>query len=62
MVTDYKQILLVAAELGIAKGIRTVYVPLVLPDYFPIERLPSASGLQMVANGLTFLLAASLMG
>lgn len=54
--------LVVAVLLGIAKGLRTVYVALVIPAHVPIERLASASGLQMVLNGCLFLLCGPAMG
>ncbi|XP_066994363.2 uncharacterized protein [Anabrus simplex] len=49
---DYQGALIVAIALGVAKGFRTVYMSVVIPSYVPLERLPSASGLQMVVNSL----------
>lgn len=54
--TGYKSMLLVGIGLGIGKGVRAVYMGLVIPSYVPLERLPSAAGLQMVCNSI-FLLA-----
>lgn len=48
--------------LGIARGVRTVYMNVIIPDHVPIERLASASGLQMVANGVFLLLFGSVIG
>lgn len=59
---SYESLLGVAAALGVAKGLRTVYWSLVIPDYVPIERLPAASGLQSVTNGLVFMALGPLMG
>lgn len=52
----------VMLALGIAKGVRTVYMNVIIPDYVPIERLASASGLQMVANGIVLLLFGIVVG
>lgn len=54
--------LFVMILLGIARGIRTVYMNVIIPDHVPIERLASASGLQMVANGIFLLLFGSIIG
>lgn len=48
--------------LGIARGIRSVYMNVIIPDHVPIERLASASGLQMVSNGIFLLLFGSIIG
>ncbi|XP_025155951.1 uncharacterized protein LOC105182410 [Harpegnathos saltator] len=45
-------VMIVAVGLGIAKGIRSVYMVLVIPSYVPIEKLPSASAIQMLTNGI----------
>jgi MFS family permease len=52
----------VALGLGIAKGVRTVYMRLVVPAYVPIEKLASASGLQMMVNGFCILLGGPVIG
>lgn len=62
MVEGYTQLLYVAVALGIAKGVRTVYMSLVIPSYVPIERLANASGLQMVVNGLFIFLGGPALG
>lgn len=55
--TSYEGFLVVAAGLGLGKGIRTVYWVIVLPDYVPINKFPSAAAIQSLINGI--LLAAS---
>lgn len=60
--SEYASILAVGALLGVGKGMRMVYSPLVIPSYVRIERLPTASGLQMMANGLLLLTAGSRIG
>ncbi|XP_026276324.1 uncharacterized protein LOC113205080 [Frankliniella occidentalis] len=59
---SYESLIGVMLALGVAKGLRTVYWVLVIPDYVPIERLPSASGLQSVTNGLIFMALGPLVG
>lgn len=45
----------VGIALGIGKGVRSVYMGLVIPSYVPLDRLPSASGIQMVCNSIFLL-------
>lgn len=55
-------IIFIAIGLGAAKGIRSVYMVLVVPTYVPIERLPYASGIQMIINGVIVMSAGPLLG
>ncbi|XP_069674650.1 monocarboxylate transporter 9-like [Periplaneta americana] len=59
---SFKSVMMVAVALGVAKGVRTVYMSLVIPSYVPIERLPSASGIQMVTNGILLLAFGPIIG
>ncbi|XP_026667520.1 uncharacterized protein LOC108622762 [Ceratina calcarata] len=61
-VNDFVSMCIVAVGLGIAKGIRSVYMTLVIPSYVPIHRLPNASGIQMIVNGVMLLSAGPLLG
>lgn len=61
-VSTYTGMLIVGILLGSAKGIRTVYMSLVIPEYIPIERLANASGIQMVTNGIILMGAGPLLG
>lgn len=58
----FKSVIIVAGGLGIAKGIRSVYMSLVIPSYVPIHRLPYASAIQMVVNGLIMISAGPCLG
>ncbi|XP_077286913.1 uncharacterized protein LOC143911764 isoform X2 [Arctopsyche grandis] len=60
--TTYQAMLFVGLGLGIAKGVRTVYMAMVIPNYVPIERLPFASSIQMVTNGFIIMTIGPLMG
>lgn len=59
---NFSEILFVAIGLGLAKGVRSVYMSLVIPSYIPLERLASASGIQMVTNGIIILSMGSFVG
>lgn len=62
MVSSYRAMLFVCVGLGVAKGVRTVYMQLVIPSHVPIERLASAAGLQMVVNGLVIIVLGPVVG
>ncbi|KAI4456815.1 monocarboxylate transporter [Holotrichia oblita] len=48
--------------LGVAKGFRTVYWSLVIPDYVPIERYAAASGMQSTFNSIFMWVGGSFIG
>ena len=62
LATGFTSVLIVAVGLGSAKGIRSVYMSLVIPHYVPIEKLPNASGIQMIVNGIILLTAGPMLG
>ncbi|KAK5644014.1 hypothetical protein RI129_007859 [Pyrocoelia pectoralis] len=59
---SYAVFMIVALGIGVAKGIRTVYWTLVIPDYVPIKMLPSATGFHMVLNGFFLLIGGPILG
>lgn len=59
---NFTKLLIVGACLGMAKGIRTVYMILVIPNHVAINKLASASGIRMVANGLVLLCLGPVVG
>ncbi|KAJ9587654.1 hypothetical protein L9F63_018906, partial [Diploptera punctata] len=59
---SFNSVMIVAVALGVAKGVRTVYMTIVIPNYVPIERLAAASGIQMVTNGLLLISFGPLIG
>nr|CAD7196252.1 unnamed protein product [Timema douglasi] len=61
-VNTFHPLLGVAVALGIAKGVRSVYMGLVMPSYVPLDRLPSATGLQMVFNGIMMIMFGPFIG
>lgn len=54
--------LVVSVILGLAKGIRSVYMCIVIPSYIPIERLASASAIQLFANGIFMMFFGPILG
>nr|CAD7450177.1 unnamed protein product [Timema bartmani] len=60
--THYHLILAISVLLGVSKGIKAVFQALIIPNYVPLERLPAASGLLMVNNGLLSLVLGPLIG
>lgn len=48
----YAMVIAVAVIVGVSKGTKAVFQALIIPDYVPLERLPAASGIQMVCNGI----------
>ncbi|EFA01512.1 monocarboxylate transporter 12 isoform X1 [Tribolium castaneum] len=60
--THFYAILGIAAGLGIAKGVRRVYVGLIIPSHVSLEKLPSASGMEMMANGFCILSGGFILG
>ncbi|XP_011862365.1 PREDICTED: uncharacterized protein LOC105558992 [Vollenhovia emeryi] len=59
---SFTTMLAVAIGLGAAKGIRSVYMALVVPTYVPIQKLPNASGIQMLTNGMILMSAGPMLG
>lgn len=59
---SFFSLVVVTFGLGVTKGIRSVYTALVMPTYVPLHKLSSATGLQMVNNGLLYFLFGPLMG
>ncbi|KAJ3657856.1 hypothetical protein Zmor_009633 [Zophobas morio] len=54
--------LVVAVIIGAGKGLRTIFMALVIPTHVPLERLPAASGLQLATSGLLFLVLGPVVG
>lgn len=62
LVSNYTELILIAILMGLAKGVRTVYMIVVIPSHVSIEKLASASGIRMVSNGLVLLLLGPFVG
>jgi MFS family permease len=59
---NYYVLLVIALGLGIAKGIRKVYMALVIPAHVPIEKLASATGMLMMMNGICIIVGGPILG
>ncbi|XP_046144866.1 monocarboxylate transporter 14-like [Osmia bicornis bicornis] len=59
---NYIVVVGVALIIGVAKGTKAVFQALIIPDYVPLERLPSASGMQMVCNGILSIAVGPIIG
>ncbi|OAD53188.1 Monocarboxylate transporter 9 [Eufriesea mexicana] len=62
LVDGFASVIAVAIGLGAAKGVRSIYMTLVIPCYVPIHKLPNASGIQMIVNGVILLSAGPMLG
>ncbi|KOC65429.1 Monocarboxylate transporter 12 [Habropoda laboriosa] len=58
----YIVVICVALIIGVAKGTKAVFQALIIPDYVPLERLPAASGMQMVCNGILSITIGPIIG
>uniref|UniRef100_A0A1I8P4X9 Major facilitator superfamily (MFS) profile domain-containing protein n=1 Tax=Stomoxys calcitrans TaxID=35570 RepID=A0A1I8P4X9_STOCA len=59
---SFSVILVTFAIIGVFKGIRTIFWPLIIPSCVPLKRLPAASGLQLLISGLFTLAAGPFVG
>lgn len=62
MFQSYAAILCAFCWIGLGKGLRTVFMALVIPSYVPLHRLPAASGLQLIFAGIFYFFAGPLVG
>jgi hypothetical protein len=59
---EYEYVVAIGMFLGMAKGLRTVFMPLILPSMVPLHRLPAAMGLLMVMKAIAFLVLGPIFG
>ncbi|GAB0100904.1 uncharacterized protein DMENIID0001_170020 [Sergentomyia squamirostris] len=55
-------VLTVFCLIGMGKGLRTIFMALVIPSYIPLDRLPAATGLQLLFAGIFYLAVGPLVG
>lgn len=60
--SSYVNMLIVCSALGVAKGIRSVYMSIVIPSYIPLDRLASASAIQLFGNGVVMMCIGPVLG
>nr|XP_003702375.1 PREDICTED: uncharacterized protein LOC100881817 isoform X1 [Megachile rotundata] len=61
-VGDFQVSLAIAVLIGIGKALRTIFVALVISSHVPLSRLPGATGLQLLTNGILFLTLGPVVG
>ncbi|KAM7348643.1 outsiders isoform 1-T4 [Cochliomyia hominivorax] len=49
---SFNVVVAVFVLIGFGKGFRTIFSPLIIPSYVPLNRLPAASGLQLIFNSI----------
>ncbi|CAK1551942.1 unnamed protein product [Leptosia nina] len=59
---DYEVVLLVAVIVGFGKGLRTVFMALVIPTHVPLHKLPGATGIQLLTAGIVYLILGPVVG
>ncbi|XP_047023268.1 uncharacterized protein LOC124632460 [Helicoverpa zea] len=58
----YYVVLLVAVMIGFGKGLRTVFMALVIPTHVPLHKLPGATGIQLITAGMVYLSLGPVVG
>jgi len=53
---------MIGCWIGLNKGLRTVFMALVIPSYIPLDRLPAATGLQLMFSGIFYLVMGPVVG
>lgn len=59
---SYPAVLMASMWIGLNKGLRTVFMALVMPSYVPLERLPAATGLQLLFAGFFYFTVGPVVG
>ncbi|XP_017050562.1 uncharacterized protein LOC108094482 [Drosophila ficusphila] len=59
---SYEVMIGVFLLIGFGKGFRTIFSPLIIPSYVPLNRLPAASGLQLIFNTLFSIAMGPILG
>lgn len=59
---SFNVILAMFVLIGFGKGFRTIFSPLIIASYVPLNRLPAASGLQLISNGIFSLCMGPVLG
>ncbi|CAH2062937.1 unnamed protein product, partial [Iphiclides podalirius] len=59
---SYSVVLSVAVIIGFGKGLRTVFMALVIPTHVPLHKLPGATGIQLITAGIVYLALGPVVG
>lgn len=60
--STYGVVIAIFCWIGIGKGLRTVFMALVIPSYIPLDRLPGATGLHLLFSGIFYMLSGPIVG
>ncbi|XP_058814198.1 uncharacterized protein LOC131678139 [Topomyia yanbarensis] len=58
----YSVVLVTACWIGFNKGLRTVFMALAIPSHVPLDRLPGATGIQLLFSGVFCLVVGPIVG
>ena len=61
-IQDFGVTLAIAVLIGVGKGLRTIFMALVIPTHVPLSRLPGASGIQLLTSGIVSLTLGPVVG
>lgn len=61
-ISSYNGVLVMFAVIGVGKGFRTIFSPLIIPSYVPLKRLPAASGMQLMFTTFFMMIVGPLLG
>ncbi|XP_053999521.1 uncharacterized protein LOC128887541 isoform X1 [Hylaeus anthracinus] len=59
---DFGVTIAIAVLVGAGKALRTIFMALVIPSHVPLSRLPGATGIQLLAGGVTSLMLGPVVG
>lgn len=59
---SYPAVLAASVWIGLNKGLRTVFMALVIPSHVPLHRLPGATGLQLLFAGMFYFTVGPVIG
>ncbi|XP_073827959.1 uncharacterized protein isoform X2 [Musca autumnalis] len=62
LTNSYEVVLVLFIVIGFGKGFRMLFAPLIVPSYVPLNRLPAASGLQLIITSITSFTLGPLLG
>ncbi|XP_058985805.1 monocarboxylate transporter 9-like [Musca domestica] len=62
LTNSFEVVLMLFVVIGFGKGFRMLFAPLIVPSYVPLNRLPAASGLQLIITSITSFTLGPLLG
>jgi hypothetical protein len=59
---SYNVVLVLGVWFGMCRGVRSVFMPLLIPSLVPVERLPAALSLLMFQTSINFIIFGPFIG